>query len=319
MATLVTGGAGFIGSNLVSRLIADGKETHVIDNLSTGRLESLERIRTDSKFHFHELDLVRNEDLQLPPDCESVYHLAANPEVRLGVTNPSVHFEQNVMATFKLLEAARKGDAELFAFASTSTVYGDARVIPTPEDYSPLEPISMYGASKLACESMIASYAHTYGIRSVIFRLANIVGADSTHGVIFDFVNKLLRDPVRLEILGDGYQNKSYLHVSDCISAMFVGQTMARAKVNVFNVGSKDQISVREIASAVLEAMHLTGTKLSFTGGIEGGRGWKGDVKNMLLDVSRLRSLGWSPRYGSREAVSLTAAELAQKVVYTRK
>jgi UDP-glucose 4-epimerase len=177
----------------------------------------------------------------------------------------------------------------------------------------------MYGASKLACESMIASYAHTYGIRSVIFRLANIVGADSTHGVIFDFVNKLLRDPVRLEILGDGYQNKSYLHVSDCISAMLLGQTMGRAKVNVFNVGSKDQISVREIAAAVLEAMHMTGTKLSFTGGVEGGRGWKGDVKNMLLDVSKLISLGWSPRYGSREAVGLTASELAQKVVYTRK
>lgn len=319
MATLVTGGAGFIGSNLVSRLIADGEETHVFDNLSTGRLESLDRIRINSKFHFHKLDLLQNEGLELPVDCDIIYHLAANPEVRLGVTNPSVHFEQNIMATFRLLEAARKSDIELFAFASTSTVYGEARMIPTPEDYSPLEPISMYGASKLACESMIASYAHTYGIRAVIFRLANIVGADSTHGVIYDFVNKLLQNPAKLEILGDGFQNKSYLHVADCISAMLLGQTAARAKVNVFNVGSKDRISVREIAAAVLKAMHMTGTELSFTGGVEGGRGWKGDVKDMLLDVNKLSSAGWSPRYGSRQAVSLTAAELAQKVVYTRK
>jgi len=318
MTILVTGGAGFIGSNLVTRLISDGEETHVLDNLSSGRMESLERVQRNAKFHFHKIDLLQKESLAIPRDCKTICHFAANPEVRLGITNPEVHFSQNVMATFNLLEAARKNDTEILSFASTSTVYGDARTVPTPEDYSPLEPISMYGASKLACESIISSYAHTYGIRSIIYRLANIIGADSNHGVIYDFTNKLLRDPSRLEVLGDGTQNKSYLHVTDCISAIIAGHRNAKDRVNIYNVGSEDQVEVRDIAAAVIEAMQMpsSGTRLEFTGGVDSGRGWKGDVKKMLLDVSKIMSLGWKPRYGSLEAVRLTARELAQKVLF---
>jgi UDP-glucose 4-epimerase len=318
MGVLVTGGAGFIGSNLVHRLVAENEETHVLDNLSSGRLESLERVKGNPKFHFHKADLLQREDLSIPRDCKTIYHLAANPEVRVGFTNPEVHFSQNVVTTFNLLEAARKIDAETLLFTSTSTVYGDARTMPTPEDYSPLEPISMYGASKLACESIMISYAHTYGMRTIIYRLANIIGADSTHGVIFDFVNKLLNDPSRLEVLGDGTQNKSYLHISDCISAMLVGQRGSHGRVNVYNVGSQDQIEVRDIAKAVVEAMDMQSTKLEFTGGVDNGRGWKGDVKNMLLDVSKILGLGWEPRNGSLEAVRLTAKELARGVAYQK-
>jgi UDP-glucose 4-epimerase len=318
MGILVTGGAGFIGSNLVGRLVAENEETHVLDNLSSGRLESLERVMRNPKFHFHKMDLLQRENLSIPSDCKTIYHLAANPEVRVGFTNPEVHFSQNVVTTFNLLEAARKIDAETLLFTSTSTVYGDARVMPTPEDYSPLEPISMYGASKLACESIMISYAHTYGIRTIIYRLANIIGADSTHGVIFDFVNKLLKDPSKLEVLGDGTQNKSYLHISDCISAMLVGHKSSRGRVSVYNVGSQDKIEVNDIARSVIDAMGMQGARIEFTGGVDNGRGWKGDVKNMLLDVSRIEDLGWRPKYGSLEAVRITAEELARGVAYQK-
>jgi UDP-glucose 4-epimerase len=318
MTILVTGGAGFIGSNLVRRLLEDGEDTHVLDNLSSGRIESLEPARKYKNFWFHHLDLLQADPLALPKDCKTIYHLAANPEVRLSATNPSVHFSQNVVATFNLLEAARKIDAQTLVFASTSTVYGDAATVPTPENYSPLEPISMYGASKLACESLIVSYAHTYGMRAVIYRLANIIGEDSTHGVIYDFVNKLLKDPTQLEVLGDGTQNKSYLHISDCIAAILIGVSLSKERVGVFNVGSRDQIDVRKIATAVMTAMRLSNVKMNLTGGVDNGRGWKGDVKNMLLDVQKIESLGWSPKYDSTEAVHLTAKRIVDGLVYTK-
>ena len=311
MSILVTGGAGFIGSNLVKALITDGRETQVLDNLSSGRMESLERVRRDAKFSFQKQDLLNKESLVIPQGCKSIFHLAANPEVRVGFTSPELHFTQNVVTTFNLLEAARKGDAETIAFASTSTVYGDARTVPTPEDYAPMQPISMYGASKLACESIITSYAHNYGIRAIIFRLANIIGPDSNHGVIYDFTNKLVKDPSRLEVLGDGTQNKSYLHISDCVSAILAAHERAREKVNVYNVGSQDQVRVTQIAKAVIDAMKSPNTRIELTGGVDNGRGWKGDVKNMLLDVTRISDLGWRPRYPSLEAVKLTANELA--------
>ena len=311
MSILVTGGAGFIGSNLVKALITDGRETQVLDNLSSGRMESLERVRRNAKFSFQKQDLLNKESLAIPQGCKSIFHLAANPEVRVGFSSPELHFTQNVVTTFNLLEAARKGDAETIAFASTSTVYGDARTVPTPEDYAPMEPISMYGASKLACESIITSYAHNYGIRAIIFRLANIIGPDSNHGVIYDFTNKLVKDPSRLEVLGDGTQNKSYLHISDCVSAILAAHERAREKVNVYNVGSQDQVRVTQIAKAVIDAMKSPNTRIELTGGVDNGRGWKGDVKNMLLDVTRISDLGWRPRYPSLEAVKLTANELA--------
>jgi len=317
MTILVTGGAGFIGSHLVSRLIGDGNEIHVMDNLSGGRMESLSGVIKHPRFRFIKHDLLHKDTLSFPKGCTTVYHLAANPEVRISAESPEVHFAQNVVATFNMLEAARRNDTENILFTSTSTVYGDAAVMPTPETYSPMEPISMYGASKLACESIIASYAHTYGMRATIYRLANIIGEDSTHGVIYDFISKLLKNPAELQILGDGFQNKSYLHVSDCISAM-IAASSAKGAVNVFNIGSQDQITVRDIAALVVREMRLTGVRMIYTGGVDNGRGWKGDVKNMLLDVSKITAGGWKPLYGSSEAVRLTAKKMVEGLVYPR-
>ncbi|MCK4435022.1 NAD-dependent epimerase/dehydratase family protein, partial [Candidatus Bathyarchaeota archaeon] len=236
-----------------------------------------------------------------------VFHFAANPEVRLELTDSRTCFHQNVYATHVLLEAVRNGHVKKVVFASTSTVYGDASVVPTPENYGPLEPISVYGASKLASEALISAYAHTYGFDALIFRFANVVGSRSGHGVIFDFIRKLQENPKLLEILGDGTQTKSYLYIDDCIRAVLTGFEAVQGRVEVLNVGSEDQVGVHEIAEIVVEEMGLKDVGFSFTGGVEGGRGWVGDVKNMLLDVTRLKTKGWKPKYNSKEAVRQTA------------
>jgi UDP-glucose 4-epimerase len=213
------------------------------------------------------------------------------------------------VATLSLLELMRKAERQpTLVFASTSTLYGESSEIPTPEDYAPLMPISTYGASKLACEALITAY--TYGFKAIIYRLSNIVGPRSRHGVIFDFVEKLRRSPGQLEVLGDGTQTKSYLHVKDCIDAILLGLDKSSAQVEIFNVGSEDQVDVKTVAQIVVEEMGLEGVKLVFTGGVDGGRGWKGDVKNMLLDITKLKTQGWKPKLNSRQAVRETAKSL---------
>jgi len=307
MRVLVTGGAGFIGSHLVDMLMARGEEVCVIDNLSTGSLENIKQWLESPRFTFIKGDLLDISDLG---DYDIIFHLAANPEVRVSSESPEVHFQQNVVATYNLLERVRGSKTDVVVFASTSTVYGEASKIPTPEDYAPLKPISVYGASKLACEALISAYAHTYNFRAVIFRLANIVGSRSRHGVIVDFIRKLRRNTEELEVLGDGNQRKSYLHVSDCVQAMLLGLEKAQSRVEVYNIGSEDQVDVRTIARVVVEEMGLKDVRLKFTGGVDGGRGWKGDVKNMLLDITKLRSLGWRPRLNSLDAVRRATKEL---------
>jgi len=302
---LVTGGAGFIGSHLVNALLSRGLTVCVLDNFSNGTSTNLKQNQLNRNLKvIHDDLLEKNSIPNNMGDCDIIFHLAANPEVRVSSISPETHYRQNVEATFNLLEALRKtGNAEAFLFTSSSTVCGEAKVIPTPEDYAPLEPISVYGASKLACEALITAYAHTYGFKAVIFRLANIVGCRNQHGVINDFIRKLRDDRRNLEILGDGTQTKSYLHVTDCIEALLLGLEKARDHVEVFNVGSEDQVNVKTIAQIVAEEMGLENVKFSFTGGVDGGRGWRGDVKNMLLDVNKLKSLGWVPKMNSREAV----------------
>jgi len=308
---LVTGGAGFIGSHLVDALVSRGIEVRILDNLSSGRIENISHHLRGSKVRFFKGDLLNPEDIEsVIKDCEVVFHLAANPDVRRGSDEPQTHFNQNIVATYNLLEALRKkGCADVLVFTSSSTVYGEAP-IPTPEDYGGLEPISVYGASKLACEAMISAYAHSYGFKAVIFRLANIIGSRMTHGVVIDFIRKLRQNPHELEILGDGTQRKSYLHVSDCINAMLLGMEHANNRVEVFNVGSEDQVDVLTIARIVVEEMGLNNVRFKLTGGVDGGRGWIGDVKNMLLDISKLKKLGWRPRYNSAEAVRRTVREV---------
>jgi UDP-glucose 4-epimerase len=308
----ITGGAGFIGSHLVDKLCQNHVEVVVFDNLSAGRMENLKKWLGAPNFKFVLGDLLSPEKVWKTLDgCETVFHLAANPEVRVSAEDPKVHYEQNVLATFNLLEAIRKvGSVKALAFASTSTVYGDALEIPTPEEYAPLKPISVYGASKLASEALIISYAYTYGFKTVIYRLANIVGSRARHGVICDFIRKLRENPKKLEILGDGTQTKSYLHVEDCVNAILIGTNLSREKVEIFNVGSEDQITVKEIADIVCEKMGLSNVQYIFTGGVDGGRGWKGDVKFMLLNVNKLKKLGWKPKLNSRQAVEKAVEEI---------
>ncbi|MBS7616749.1 NAD-dependent epimerase/dehydratase family protein [Candidatus Bathyarchaeota archaeon] len=308
----VTGGAGFIGSHLVDRLCQNNFDVVVFDNLSAGRKENIEKWFETSNFKFVFGDLLLSE--KIPHDlsgCETVFHLAANPEVRAGSENPTLHFEQNVLATFNLLEAVRKAESvKTLVFTSSSTVYGDAYEIPTPENYAPLKPVSVYGASKLASEALIASYAYTYGFKAVIYRLANIVGARTKHGVIHDFIRKLKENPKSLEILGDGTQKKSYLHVSDCLEAMLIGLEASKEKVEIYNIGSDDQVSVKEIADIICGKMGLNNVQYMFTGGVDGGRGWKGDVKFMLLNSNKLKQLGWKPKFNSRQAVERAVEEI---------
>jgi UDP-glucose 4-epimerase len=314
---LVTGGAGFIGSHLVDALMARKTNVSVFDNLSSGIMTNIKQWLSNSNFTLIKRDLLNLTDFAKLKhnNYKLIFHLAANPEVRVGSTNPDMHFHQNIVATHNLLEYVRKAKSKpTIIFTSTSTVYGEATKIPTPEEYAPLKPISTYGASKLACEALISAYAYTYGFKAIIYRLANIVGPRSKHGVIYDFVQKLNENPKELEILGDGTQNKSYLYVTDCIEAMLLGLEKTRNQVEIYNIGSADQINVKTIAEIVIKEMKLDNVKLKFTGGVDGGRGWKGDVKNMLLDITKIKSLGWKPKYNSKQAVEKAVRHFAKSI-----
>ena len=305
---LVTGGAGFIGSHIVDRLIKNEYEVVVFDNLSSGKMEFISHHLNKTNFSLIEGDLLNTDEIDAACDgIDFVYHVAANPDVRLGAVDTKVHFDQNITATYNLLEAMRKNDVANIAFTSTSTVYGEATIIPTPEDYGPLVPISLYGASKLACEALITSYSYTFDMHSWIFRFANIVGDRGTHGIIVDFINKLKDNPEQLEILGDGRQSKSYLHISDCVDAILFVIDHINETVNIFNVGSEDAIDATGIAGIVVEEMRLKDVEFSYTGG---KRGWKGDVPQMRLAVDKLKELGWGPSYTSGNSVRDTARAL---------
>ncbi|GIU71181.1 MAG: UDP-glucose 4-epimerase [Candidatus Nitrosocaldaceae archaeon] len=310
---LVTGGAGFIGSYLTDKLLEDGLEVHVLDSLSNGNIEYINHWRHKYQtFRFIKADLTVKEQLDdINDNYDTIFHLAANPDVKYSSMNPKEHLDNNVIATFNILEYARKHDINEFIFTSSSTVYGEPAKIPTPED-TPLMPISMYGASKAACESIICSYAHMYGFKAVIYRLANIIGSRSTHGVIYDFINKLMKNDKVLEILGNGKQRKSYLHIYDCIDAMLIGLN-GNDRVNIFNVGSDDYIDVISIAKIVIDTLGLKNVKFTFIDNWN-GRGWIGDVRVMLLDTNRLKRLGWRIRYNSKEAVTNVVKDISLKI-----
>lgn len=313
LKSLVTGGAGFIGSHLVDYLINKGKTVRVIDNLSSGSMDHLDRWSDDQRMELLEVDLLDRAALDgAIKGCDEIYHLAANPEVNAKNASPEDHFRQNIEATFNLLEAMRRsGEQKFIAFTSSSTVYGEAEIIPTREDYGPLVPISLYGASKLACEALLTAYASMYGFRAIIYRLANVVGPRSNHGVIYDFVHKLRDSPDELEVLGDGSQSKSYLFVDDCINGIMKGIKRGN-RVDIYNIGSWGRTNVLEIAETVKDEMGLSEARIRLTGGVDGGRGWKGDVKIMQLDMQELKSVGWTPKYGSAEAIRLTARSIIE-------
>jgi UDP-glucose 4-epimerase len=313
MRVLVTGGAGFIGSHIVDRLVEEGYAVRVIDNLSSGRLENLAQHRGNLQVEVIVGDLKRPEDaLRAVEGVEAVFHYAANPEVRVSTTNPEVHFNENVVATFNLLEAMRRKGVKEIVFASSSSVYGEPEEIPVGED-APVRPVSVYGASKAACENLIHAYSKLYGIRAVTLRYANVVGPRLRHGVVWDFVNKLRRNPSELEILGDGKQVRSYVHVSDAVEATIIAWEKGGQGFEVYNVASEDWITVDEVADEVVKAMELTGVKKVYKPVLH-GVGWPGDVKRIALKIEKIKRLGYKPRMSSREAIRVSACKLTEEI-----
>ena len=300
MRSIVTGGAGFIGSHIVDHLVAQGDEVVVIDALLAGDLRTISRHTDTGAVTFLNANLLDDGWQQSFAGADRVWHLAADPDVRESAIRPDTQLNNTIIATHRVLEAARSHAVPEIVFTSTSTVYGEASVIPTPEGYSPLEPVSVYGAAKLACEALISAYCHSFQIRGYIFRFANIIGPRSGHGVITDFIRKLRENPRELEILGDGKQTKSYLEVSACVAAMEYVITHASEPVNTCNIGSEDWIDVTTIADIICEEAGLSNVQYRYTGG---SRGWVGDVPRMQLSIDRLKALGHTPAVGSRESV----------------
>ncbi|MGC2034158.1 MAG: SDR family NAD(P)-dependent oxidoreductase [Thermoplasmata archaeon] len=306
---VVTGGAGAIGSHLCRTLAAAGDEVRVVDNLSSPLPSTMEKLARADHVQLHRAD-VRDPQAIAPAfeGAQAVWHLAANPDIRRGFEDPRIDFEHGVVGMFNVLEAARRHDVPTVLFSSSSVVYGRPRQFPTPEEYGPLLPESAYGGSKLASEGLLSAFCFSYGIRGLIFRFANVIGPEMTHGVIYDFFEKLARDPARLEVLGDGRQAKSYLRVEDCVDGMLLARSRSTGPVSLFNLGTAEQTTVREIAELVI-AVHGGTARIEYTGG---ERGWVGDVPLQLLAIDRIRALGWSPRWASTEAVRRTIAEIAQ-------
>jgi UDP-glucose 4-epimerase len=305
---LVTGGAGFIGSHLVDTLAAKGDDVVVLDNLATGRERFLDEALRTKRVKVLKGDCgdasVMKKALK---DVDEVWHMAADPDVRAGIKDPWSNFSDGAVLTFRVVDAMRKADVSRFVYASSSTVYGEATVRPTPENYGPLMPASPYGASKLAGEAIVSAFVGTFGFRAWIFRFGNVVGPRSTHGVIYDFAKRLRDDPRRLEILGNGRQNKAYLSVQDCVSGMLHGTKVTKEQLNILNLASGTTTSVDDIAQMVVEAMGLRDVKFAYTGG---DRGWKGDIPVMDLDISRMRMLGWRPQHTSHDAVRQAAQSI---------
>jgi UDP-glucose 4-epimerase len=308
MRIIVTGGAGFIGSNLVEALLDGGHHVTVIDNLSGGRREFLDACLAREGFRFVEEDLLNLEPVaDIMAGHDAVFHLAANSNIPEGRRRTDIDLRLGTLATYNVLEAMRRIGIRQIVFASSSVVYGEPSMVPTPEDYGPLFPISLYGASKLACEGLISAFCHNYDFQAWIFRFANICGRHGTHGVMVDFIQRLERNDHCLEILGDGHQAKPYLHVSECVDGILYMWQRAKEQVNFFNLGCEGATDTRRIAEFVLDAMGLRHVDLAFTGG---QRGWPGDVPQVRLDCRKLARFGWTAKLSADQAVERAVAEL---------
>jgi UDP-glucose 4-epimerase len=310
MKFFITGGAGFIGSHLVDRLSSDG-EVVVYDNLSLGKKEHLQEHLDGRNFKFYEADLLDFDILKKAMrGCDVVWHLAANSDISNN-EKTDIDLKNGTLATYNVLEAMRLNGIKKIVFASSSAIYGEAKVQPTPENYGPLLPISLYGASKLASEALISAFCENFGFKAWIFRFANIVGKRGTHGVIVDFVKKLKKDSAKLEILGDGKQAKPYLEVKDCIDGMVFGFKNSSDKVNYFNLGCNGQTKVDTIANIVVKNLGLSDVEFKYTGK---DRGWTGDVPRVLYDISKLSKLGWKAKYNSDEAVEVAVKDYLKDI-----
>jgi len=303
MRCFVTGGAGFVGSAFVDRLLADGHEVTAYDNFSTGQRPFLAETAGRPGFRLVEADVLDAPRLRAAmAGHDLVLHLAANADVRFGLEHPSRDVEQNTLCTFNVLEAMRATGARRIAFASTGSVYGEPAVFPTPESCPFPVQTSLYGASKLAGEGLIAAYCTGYGFQGVVFRFVSILGERYTHGHVFDFYQKLLADPRHVEVLGDGRQRKSYLYVQDCVAAVLLALEKASDGFDVFNLGVDHYCTVDESLGWICEHLGLSPER-RYTGGT---RGWIGDSPFIFLDTAKIRGLGWSPTLGIRDSVIRT-------------
>lgn len=309
MKAVVTGAAGFIGSTLVDRLLADGHTVVGYDNFSTGQQTFLEQASRSPDFRLIRGDTLDRQPLdQALAGADIVFHLAANADVRFGTEHPEKDLRQNTIATFNVLEAMRANAVRQIVFSSTGSIYGEATVFPTPEDAPFPVQTSLYGASKLACEGLVEAYCEGFGMRGWIFRFVSILGERYTHGHVFDFYRSLRRDPSRLRVLGDGTQRKSYLHVQDCIDAILVALERAHGRINIFNLGCDEYCALNESIDWICAHLGVA-PALEYTGG---DRGWVGDNPFIFLDTTRIRSLGWRPRLTIRESVLRTLQYLQQ-------
>jgi UDP-glucose 4-epimerase len=299
---LVTGAAGFIASNLIPRLLARGDEVAGADNFFLGKRAY---VHEHPRFAFHEMDLLELDRVVALMEAfrpDRIWHLAANSDISYGTKYTDFDLKGGTLVTYNVLEAMRRTDVKEIVFSSSGAVYGEPTVMPTPENYGPILPISLYAASKAACEALITAFAHNYDITAWIYRFGNIVGPNPTHGVIHDFVLRLREDPTRLTVLGDGTQAKPYVYVEDCLDGMEFGIEHAREHVNVHNLAVDDQTSVREITDWTIEAMGIDRGTIDVQYG-DSPRGWRGDVPQVKLDTRRMTGLGWRPMLSSREAV----------------
>jgi UDP-glucose 4-epimerase len=306
MKAFVTGGAGFIGSHLVNRLLkSEGAERVVVyDNFTSGQRSYLQALTSHRRLSVVEADLKDAGRIREAMDgCDAIFHLAANPDIAKAITQPDIDFWEGTYLTQNVLEAMRQTGANRIFYTSGSGVYGEAPGVDFPESYGPCIPISTYGASKLASESLIAAYCHMFGLVARVFRFANVVGPRQTHGVGYDFIRRLKSDSTALRILGDGTQKKSYVHVDDVLEAIFLVAAKASRPYEVFNVATDDYITVRQIADLAVAIAGLRPEKVryDFTGG---DRGWKGDVPIVRFDCSKIKALGWRNRRSSAEALS---------------
>ena len=299
----ITGGAGFIGSNLTDRLIRAGYSVTVFDNFSTGNPTFLDGVAGSPSFRLVRGDLLNSEALTAAMGkTDFVFHLAANADVRFGTEHPRKDLDQNTIATFNVLEAMRVNGVRRIAFSSTGSIYGEPKVFPTPEDASFPVQTSLYGASKLACEGLIQAYCEGFGFQGYIFRFVSILGERYTHGHIFDFCRSLRSDPSTLRVLGNGHQRKSYLYVQDCIDAILLAIDKAGERVNILNLGTDEYCELNESIGWICARIGVK-PKLNYTGG---ERGWIGDSPLIFLDCRKMRSLGWAPKLSIREGVQST-------------
>ena len=308
MKILVTGGAGFIGSHLTEFLVSEGHTVTVLDNLSTGKHKHLDSVI--DKITFVEGDICDNDVIEkIVPGQEMVFHFCCYSDIQQAFMTPEIYVNQNILGCFNLLQSMRKHGVKKIAFPSSTTVLGNVKVAPTPENYGPLLPINMYGAGKLACEAVISGYVNAYdGMQAWIFRFVNMIGGRMDHGAIFDFVRKMKNDPTKLQILGNGTSQRSFMLVDDCVSAIWHSVNNCHDTVNLIHIGNQDQINVTRAAELTVEAMGLKNVKLEYTGNAVG---WKGDVPTNYIATETLDRLGWKAERGSSGAVFEAARRLA--------